>query len=363
MNFVQNREEILLITETLAAHGFSSIEEIGCGGYAHVYKIFSDKYQQYFAAKVFSIKDTVNLSSFSAEIAALINLDHPNIIQIYNYFSDSKFLYIILEYCPNGSMQERICNGIGLIDMDLQECCKKILDSVEYCHKKKIAHTDIKLSNILFDQYNRIKLADFSLSRKLTANQSINSFSGTMFYVAPEILRLQKHDPFKSDVWSLGITFYVMATGRMPFLYKDAEQFLEIIMKDNLIVPNRLNEDLKEILRAMLRVDPSTRPTISELKEYRFFKNPSTQHKSRNDSENQGSLRHNYKHMFTPIKKPRCYSTAQTFVVKSNTDPNVIRNLRVSFNGGKTCLIPTRSTHLSSASFLLHTVFSSPSNQ
>jgi len=139
------------------------------------------------------------------------------------------------------------------------------LSAINECHEKNVSHQDIKPSNVLIDAYGRAKLADFGLSKNIDMMVKSSRFCGSLPYLAPEVVLKQKHDPFKADIWSLGITFYVMAFGKSPWNAKSEDNLLKQIMRGDVTYPDYPNELLVEFLKSILIINPDDRHSAQEL--------------------------------------------------------------------------------------------------
>ena len=256
------------IKQTLEDHGFSIADSIGAGGFAHVFKVWSQKYNQFFAIKAFDMRGramTHNVSSYSAEINSLKKLSHPNIVKIYDHFSDASFLFIVLEYCPNGNLSNHITDGVPLGEDTIKAVCLDLIHALDYCHKNSIAHRDVKPENVLIDKYCQAKLADFGLSQTIDSNGRLYRFGGSRPFLSPEILKKESFDPFKADVWALGVVFFLMATGFVPNLVDDHGNC------QTLFLPDYINDDLVDVIKIMLNTDPQRRPTMDEISRMPYF--------------------------------------------------------------------------------------------
>ena len=219
------------LVNIIEKHGYKVDGIVGKGGFAIILKVFSLKYQNYFAAKCFDIGNGFNshsISSYSAEINSLRELCHPHIISIYDHFSHGKYLCIILEYCPYGTLSRIIPKNSPMPSPILFYVASSLISALSLCHQHNISHKDIKPSNILIDSYQRVKVADFGLSQKTLSN-SVFRFGGSLSFLSPEILQRKSHDPFASDVWSLGVLFYLCSFGRLPFIGQTEDAILKSI--------------------------------------------------------------------------------------------------------------------------------------
>jgi serine/threonine protein kinase len=137
------------------------------------------------------------------------------VIYFYDFVTTPLFQYLFLEFCPAGTLLDVVRKAGPFEGAQLHAACKAILNGLAYIHGRHIAHLDIKPSNIFIDRFGRPKLADFGISRRFADPSSVHR-AGTLAFLAPEVLGCAAYDPFKADIWSLGVTFYVMAFGSDP---------------------------------------------------------------------------------------------------------------------------------------------------
>ena len=146
---------------------------------------------------------------------------------------------------------------------------RQILSALTYLHSNKIAHCDLKLENILIDrELKKTKLIDFGLS--VQNRDKIEDFCvGTPCYMSPQLLKKENFNPFKADVWALGILLYKMIFGFLPYKGKSGDQILKKINTVGFSFPRtkRITKKTQEIISKMLEVKESNRPTAQELEE------------------------------------------------------------------------------------------------
>lgn len=288
--------DINIIRATLAKNDFVYLRPIGKGGFASVFLIFSNQYNLNFVVKVSDYKGSRKNPSQDFdlnEINNLINLNHPNIINMYKYFTDEYYLYIVLEYCEGGSLDDLIKQNGPVRPPTLYNYCYQILTALKHCHDLQVSHCDIKPANVLIDKNKRLKLADFGLSKgfspKLMSKDTSNSdtkkhfigkngqiltknFAGSKPYMSPELIQLTAYDPFKADIWSLGVTFYQLATGHLPWnTYDLKEMRMSITMGVFSFQNTKLPPAFCNIIHRMLEVKPTKRATLEWLLEQSIF--------------------------------------------------------------------------------------------
>lgn len=255
----------------LAKKGYDYIGPIGRGGTSNCFAVKSVKYSSIFVCKQIYLANDHICSD--CEINALKQLSSPGVISLYDYTIEHPYVYIFLEYCPRGSLHDYIVKNGPLTNNLLIAVCRNLLAGLVYIHDKKYAHMDIKLSNILIDRYGRTKLADFGMARAFLHDAESEYKSGTASYMSPEILTKAKYDPFKADIWSLGITFYVLATGRSPWVSQTREDLInEIIAGGITILPYIIPSQLRNLISSMCSMDPQKRPTAQQLLSSAIFK-------------------------------------------------------------------------------------------
>ncbi|OHT02835.1 AGC family protein kinase [Tritrichomonas foetus] len=254
--------DISHIEATLKEHRLIYLRPIGRGGFASVHVVFSEKYSQEFVVKVSKLN--CNMTEYDhAEIKTLMNLSHPNIISMFEYFNDDEYLYVVLEYCRGGSLADLLEEVPFIKPPLLYQYCYQICSAIKHCHARKIAHRDIKPANVLIDNYGRLKIADFGLSHKHENDELLNHFAGSRIYMPPEVLNREAHDPFLADIWSLGVMFYQMAAGTLPWnKHNQKEMDLSISMGMVQFYNTPIPVDFVPLLRLMITVCPKNRPTI-----------------------------------------------------------------------------------------------------
>jgi serine/threonine protein kinase len=270
-----SHERFLEAERALWQQGFLLRNEIGSGGFAVVHEVQARKYEGVtnFVVKIVdrSVEDDALMDSFAAEVSALSVLLHPNVIQFFNFFHSESFLYIVLEHCPGGSVRDLIVRQGPIPFPQLQPFASQLVSALHFCHGKNIAHRDIKPSNILIDKYGRAKLADFGLALLIIRCEFISSHVGSLAYIAPELIRGQPFDPLRTDIWALGVTFYEMATGMLPWESGNTEGMKEEIIEGRFASPPNVPDDFVQAIAQMLNVDPQMRPTPADLAKMEVF--------------------------------------------------------------------------------------------
>lgn len=235
---------------------------IGKGGFSRVFLVSNDKYDTKFCAKVMPKRLQTDNQN---DIDFLLHLEHPNIIRIYDQFENDNMTICILEYCPAGSLQDLIKAGQIKKNEQIIFLMQQIILGLNFCHSHNIAHRDIKPANILIDRYGRPKLIDFGISLKIEKGQTIREFSCSRSYSAPEVILEQTYDPYKSDIWSLGVTFYCMVVGSMPWPKEPEKVMISSIEQACYSIPKYTPPIFARLINSLIVVDPEARPSTDHL--------------------------------------------------------------------------------------------------
>lgn len=147
-----------------------------------------------------------------------------------------------------------------------------LMEAIAHCHHRGVAHRDLKPDNILFDEWNRLKLADFGSAECFREGELMSGIVGTPYYVAPEVVAGRDYNE-KVDVWSAGVILYIMLAGIPPFYGDSATEIFEAVIRANLRFPTRnfhsVSPAVKDLLRRMLCKDVSRRLSAEQvLSEY-----------------------------------------------------------------------------------------------
>ena len=200
------------------------------------------------------------------EIAVLKDLDHPNIVKMYEFLEDEKRIYIVTEICKGGELFDEILNRSKFDEADASVVMKQLLYAINYCHKKKIVHRDLKPENMLLEQdrdLEKIKVVDFGTSLSFDESRNLDEKLGTAYYIAPEVIKKKYNE--KCDLWSCGVIMYILISGEPPF--NDPRADNDAIMKKVEIgkydlssgIWKTVSKEAKDLVKKLLTYDPSER--------------------------------------------------------------------------------------------------------
>jgi serine/threonine protein kinase len=263
---------------------YKILEVIGCGGFAEVKKVKIRKTDEVAALKIIE-KGKLNnflLSKVYQEKDILESLNHPNIVRCYKSFEDAKNVYILMEYVEGGELFDKIVSKNCFCEIDARRIALKILKTIEYLHNKDVIHRDIKPENLLLSsrdandsEYN-IKLIDFGLATFVSGNNQRGS-EGTPDFMAPEII-LREYYGKAVDIWSFGITLFVLLGGYLPFHGKTDEETCDRVIHSAFKYPTKywdhITPEAIRFLKAVLNKDPQKRLTVQEALRHEWFQIP-----------------------------------------------------------------------------------------
>ena len=251
------------IRKTLSNRQYNYVEELGRGAFSAVYKVISVRYTCEFAVKVSVMTEECCKADRKEEIDTLLSLSHPNIIRMYEHFSEPPYQYIVLEYCHDGSLEDYVTKHGPMRESQVVPLIRQICSALKFCHARKIAHRDIKPGNILLDQYGRPKIADFGLSTSCEQGVILRVNAGSRAFMPPEMIQRRGYDPFKADIWALGVTIYILVVGRVPWPIGNVKDMDSAITVGNVNYSKfNGNMELLALVKAMLTRNEANRPDM-----------------------------------------------------------------------------------------------------
>jgi serine/threonine protein kinase len=239
---------------------YKIVEHLGRGGMAEVYKAHQEALDRYVAIKLmhsFLSDDQDFLSRFKREARNMAALNHPNIVSVYDFDVEKQTYYIVMEYVSGGTLKEKLeklaNRGEKLPLAEAVRTVLEIADALAYAHSRSMIHRDIKPANIMIDEDGKAVLTDFGIAKMLTGPSytATGAMIGTPAYMSPEQGLGQPGDE-RSDIYSLGVLFFQMATGRLPF---DADTPLAVVLKhvnDPVPLPVSFNPNIPTAIQSVI---------------------------------------------------------------------------------------------------------------
>ena len=206
-----------------------------------------------------------------------MSLRHKNIIDLYSAFVEGKELIMIMELAEGGELLKYVSDRGQLKETDARKILLQIVDAICCCHMHGIVHRDLKLENVLFkdteDQY--VKVIDFGISGVCSTFKSDKVDAGTVAYMPPECFESEPAMSAPSlDVWAIGLMFYAMLFGTLPFNASTDQEIQKKIKAAKITFPKNVpvTEKAKELLLMMLQKDPTERLELIQMMDMEYYK-------------------------------------------------------------------------------------------
>ncbi|HNX38731.1 MAG TPA: serine/threonine-protein kinase, partial [Candidatus Cloacimonadota bacterium] len=249
---------------------------LGTGGMGEVYLVEEEFTQRKLALKTLNPKLTEDLQCrerFINEAKIMSAFNHRNIVQIHGFFSFNQVYCMIIDYVPGGSVKDLI-DQIGPIPEERAlKIFIQVTEGLAYAHSHGVIHRDIKPSNIMLMPDDAVKVMDFGIARLVEGGGKTlpGALIGTLVYMSPEQVRDSTNIDYKSDVYSLGVTFYEMLSGNPPYDNRTESDFSisEKIIYQPLPNPRQrypfISDQSIELLNWMTNKQPDGRPSASSI--------------------------------------------------------------------------------------------------
>jgi serine/threonine protein kinase len=254
--------------------GYDIISKLAEGGMSSIYLATHLQSQEKRVLKILyseTIEDETFVDRFLQEYELISRLQGSNIVKIYAQSYTEEFMYMIMEYFPNGDLHRRISKNKGLSLDQSMRYLVQIAAGLQSIHSCGIVHRDLKPSNIMFRIDDSLAIIDFGISKELAEVAEItteNMVMGTVGYMSPESGQGKPMDE-RSDIYSLGIIFYEMLTGKKPYIGKDpADVVLKHVKAPIPWLPDKYKR-VQGLFEIMVAKDPENRfQTAQRLMEF-----------------------------------------------------------------------------------------------
>ncbi|KAI8899349.1 kinase-like domain-containing protein [Globomyces pollinis-pini] len=252
---------------------YTLYERIGKGSFGQVFRGVQNSSGLVVAIKVLDMDtDEDDIADIRKEIAILSTCDSPLVTRYHKSLLIGTKLWLVMDYAAGGSVRNLLKSGV-IPENAVAVISHQVTLALIYLHKTAhIIHRDIKAANVLLTEAGNIKLCDFGVSGQMTLTSRRNSFVGTPYWMAPEIIQ-RAHYGVKADIWSLGITVIEMATGNPPFADQDPRRALFLIPRSR---PPKLSGNfstsMKDFISTCLKEDPDDRPNTEDLLKCKFIR-------------------------------------------------------------------------------------------
>ncbi|KAF8112530.1 hypothetical protein N665_0063s0016 [Sinapis alba] len=257
---------------------YEVVKDLGAGNFG-VARLLRHKETKELVAMKYIERGRKIDENVAREIINHRSLRHPNIIRFKEVVLTPTHLAIVMEYASGGELFERICNAGRFSEAEARYFFQQLICGVDYCHSLQICHRDLKLENTLLDGSPAplLKICDFGYSKSSLLHSRPKSTVGTPAYIAPEVLSRREYDGKNADVWSCGVTLYVMLVGGYPFEDPDDprnfRKTIQRIMAVQYKIPDyvHISQECRHLLSRIFVTNPAKRITLKEIKKHPWF--------------------------------------------------------------------------------------------
>ncbi|KAJ0180554.1 hypothetical protein K1T71_003958 [Dendrolimus kikuchii] len=258
---------------------YEIFEHLGKGGFAHVYRARCRRTNLFVAIKMIDKALMANagmIGRVRQEVIIHSRLKHPAILELYTFFEDAHYVYLVLELAHNGELAKHFKLGTrGLSEKAAADIFRQVLSGVLYLHAHNIIHRDLSLNNLLLTKDLNVKIADFGLATQLNGpDEKHVTMCGTPNYISPEVASREVHG-LPADVWGLGCMLYTLLVGSPPFHTQHIKTTLNRVINADYKIPPELSVQAQDLLQRLLCKDPTKRITLKGIMEHPFLNNGS----------------------------------------------------------------------------------------
>ena len=256
--------------KNVVANRYEVVQHIGQGGMADVFLAIDTILNRHVAIKILrsdQSTDAISILRFEREAQAATTLAHPNIVEIYDVGEYKNHHYIVMEYVAGKTLKKVIRDRAPLLNLEAVDTMKQLTSAVSEAHKRGIIHRDIKPQNVIVKSDGSLKILDFGIATAKGSAQltQANNVMGSVHYLAPELAKGEPASP-QSDIYALGIVFYEMLTGDVPF---KADQAVQIAL-----------QHMREPMPSVRKANPNVPQSVENIIIRATAKNPRLRYQS-----------------------------------------------------------------------------------
>jgi tetratricopeptide (TPR) repeat protein len=238
-------------------------QELGRGGMGVVYRARDSRLGRTVAIKILNPRQHTPeaIRRFEREAQAAAALSHPGIVHIYDFDRGFSSFFISMEFVSGPTINQLVREELPFVRHNLTALMRQILEAVSYAHARQIVHRDLKPANMILAERRQVKILDFGIARRLNElDASASGATGTPYYMAPEQILGEDPDA-RTDIYALGVTFFQMATGHLPFTTGNIlRSHLEMAPPDPLALAPELEPAVAHLIVRCLSKERDSRP-------------------------------------------------------------------------------------------------------
>ncbi|XP_056153105.1 serine/threonine-protein kinase BRSK1-like [Lampris incognitus] len=211
------------------------------------------------------------LMKVEREIAILKLIEHPHVLKLHDVYENNKYLYLVLEHVSGGELFDYLVKKGRLTPKEARKFFRQIISALDFCHSHSICHRDLKPENLLLDEKNNIRIADFGMASLQVGDSLLETSCGSPHYACPEVIRGEKYDGRRADVWSCGVILFALLVGALPFDHDNLRQLLEKVKSGVFHMPHFIPPDCQALLKGMIEVNPDKRLTLEAIQKHAWY--------------------------------------------------------------------------------------------
>lgn len=241
---------------------FRIVSRIGSGGMADVYEANDLVLKRIVSLKIMKeelMHNPQNIARFKNETASAASLNHPNIVKVYGSGVVEGRPYMANEFIKGQTLRDKLNFSMALSLSDACEVMLQLTAGIDYIHKHGIVHRDIKPDNLFYMSDGTLKISDFGIAAPIGQNPDEENVQGTIYYVAPEVLMGEATAP-SADIYSMGVVFYELLTGQLPFDGEKVEDVALKVMKKKFPEPSRVLPSIPKTIEKIIVTACRKRP-------------------------------------------------------------------------------------------------------
>ncbi|XP_073458909.1 serine/threonine-protein kinase BRSK2-like isoform X5 [Lithobates pipiens] len=225
------------------------------------------------------------LMKVEREIAILKLIEHPHVLKLHDVYENKKYLYLVLEHVSGGELFDYLVKKGRLTPKEARKFFRQIISALDFCHSYSICHRDLKPENLLLDEKNNIRIADFGMASLQVGDSLLETSCGSPHYACPEVIKGEKYDGRRADVWSCGVILFALLVGALPFDDDNLRQLLEKVKRGVFHMPHFIPPDCQNLLRGMIEVEPEKRLSLDQIQKHSWYFIPGESQGGKNEPE------------------------------------------------------------------------------
>nr|XP_019933307.2 serine/threonine-protein kinase PLK4 [Aedes albopictus] len=250
-------------------------EILGKGGFASVYRAKCLGTGNFVAIKMIDKKlmqSSGMANRVRQEVSIHSQLKHPSILELYTFFEDANYVYLVLELAENGELQRYLRETKKTFnEYEAASVLKQVVDGLLYLHSHHILHRDMSLANLLLTKQMTVKISDFGLATQLTRpDEKHMTLCGTPNYISPEVASRASHG-LPADVWGLGCMLYTFLVGKPPFDTEGVKSTLTKVVMSNYTIPSYISAEARDLIDQLLKKNPAERIKLDQVLQHPFM--------------------------------------------------------------------------------------------